>query len=1417
MFRTSSPGDRKGGNGNGGPPVQELTNLLDKIEGTVTKSMNDFIDSIVVTAVSNEENNNNKNINEDDSSPSKRGNNNSTSSGGGGGGGGGGGVLDSLLIFRRKESKDDSSPGEKKVDNETVVDGDDEDTEDVSKETDKDVDKSVTLGDDAFVTPKNDSNNDTGNGNSAGVGGGGDGDGGTSKKKTNFNFASKEPNAKFIPMPYTAMAQLVETIRRVAELVVIGERAAATIASETAKLDSNKQWSNDDPSTEGEKQNDQEYIQIQYKIAEQEPYASIFDLFFERNGLELITDVLTGKAFDLLTHIDRRVKEMENAIAVIQNNVEGADEETKLERLEKCEAKLKVLDELKEMEKYHDLMLLPPLAVATQGFQTVSILVQNVKRATSLFFILSNNHINQLINFPLDEYHIAERVKLESIGGPGTEPFHAFISPRRFSSPELAELTTTFVTFLKSLALRMNAETLQFFLTYPGGTTIEGDTDYHNIIEGFGTGSNESIPVNNVNRPVLVKTIKVEFPLYERALEFCSAHQDSFVRVTAMNICLNTLRLTAVAPKIGEVEPEVDMENAIGDSPDAGLHNAKALPIRERLAIAQYVCTPARVEKLASPIFTKLAQLWGTLEEQFRDVETSGKARPAGGSASPNTDHQDDPTLRANDKVARAQEIARRQKFDTIFSDTSYNLQDELLLLEDVLRVGLTSFNEQTIEMMFATFAYPLLLQPLVVYFQRNPIGAENLFADPLNDHSVRGEVKQSDTTAIEKAVVSAPAKSALFCLAAAFQFLTNEPLLRLLFTAVFHPLSPDASGDTMIRAKADVACMGVDGKAAIRIDPVDENNGRVICETDRSTYAFGTVTGRISNAAASDDNMDDSCVFVLTPALMEILEFKGEDGGIIARSRHNPYRKAIFQCFTLSKEVSDLASLAAIAVDTAVSVFDEKFLVDILFGLDIKQYRDNLPKDQRSEASRSEPNDRDTSGPVTSAAESRLSLGAPEGGKVGFDYMNEVISSFKSVLINAGPAGKGVWRLDYDMVAAHALLACVRGNPEAIHRAEKAVKSRCGQAAAFLADTPKSIDRFAHHQLQSVWETISPTATEGEQTNRDDDLYFGAIMDMIVRGNKPAVLNNFLWLKQHLSKVVDEVPIFVSVSSVGSYKEVGERACTYAPLEAGGAETALKNAVWSAGAWLKTNALGSMLGGLGDGKEHVLKDQKLGGFVFNKSSDPIFPYPTDNNTIYSYISSGTDNAMYGRDEADTSYVDAKPGSVLNLVAKVAFPCVCEVPPSCAPLFSDAGAKVVSQGITWQSLYLVIFDQDLILAEPERGVSGEGRVVTRCRLEDLIIEKDPDDARTDTTARRLILINYDTNLKPPGLFYFGKPPQPEEQGPFYKVKRWKSGLDVWFENSRALNLAFKMVEQSIAKAKAERGSFIRRYLARGGD
>ena len=1355
----------------------------------------------------------------------------------------------------------------------------------------------------------------------------------TEKKKFNFGAGSrskKQPIARFVPLNPVDTECFVETVRRLSELVVIGERAAANVQEDEAKLRSlmlhhkanaiqqnqdneKKINNNDNESSSGDGHDDddnddddnddddddakgvssinaankfvEEERKLKQKIMEEQcdsirerisgnkDFASVYDYFFERNGLATLSDILTGKAFNLSSFLEKRKEmvraELKDCIEKGNNANQKMEEEEKekqnradhekkkQDRIDKqkknqdgVESMLKSLESIGEMEDYADIVLLPPLAVATQGFQSTSILVQNVKRATSLFFILSNNHINELIGFPLTDYHIAERNKLE---GSSTETGSALMSPRRFVSSELGELTTTFVSFLKSLALRMNAETLQFFLTYPADTTIEGDTDHLEDTKCNNTSGNdhdEERPLDEivsnvetkdeipVNRPIAVKTIRVEFPLYERALEFCSAHHDSFVRVTAMNICLNTLRLTTVEAKKNEEEPgdvaaTVKLEAALGASPDAVLHNAKALPLRERLAIAQYVCTPSRVERLASPIFTKLAQLWGVLEEQFRDMEIAGKVELSNKN---NDDDSNNVPKKSNGKVARAREIARRKKFILIFNDTSYNIQDELLLLEDVLKVGLTSLNEQVIEMLFATFVYPLVLQPLLLYFQRSPVAAEVLFADTLSDHSLGSEIKQSDATATERAVISGPAKSALFCLAAAFQFLTNPPLLRLLFTAVFHPLSPDATGETMIRAKADVACMGNDGKATLRIDRVDES-GKMITGNDRETYIFGTVTGRkeISGSfgGSQESDYNDACVFVLSPALSEILQFTGQDGGLVARSRHNPYRKAIFQCFTLNKEVSDLQDLAVMAVDSAISVFDEKFLADLLFGLDIKRYKDNLPTKSRFDFFRgNNPNldsnfdddldDRGIGGSVSASVDSRLSLGALKGGKLGFNYMSQVVDSFKCCIVSTEPGGRGAWKLNYDMVAANALLSSVRGHSEAIESAYRAIETRFHQAAVFLADVPATIDVI--FESGKLWNELKDLVAVSGSENDKKNLYQGAIMDMIVRRSRDdgltdvgSILDDMLYLTMDVSDKKEDISIYVSVSSIASYNAIGVRACSFTPLEQDAAGSAFINAVGSTSALLKLNSYASLLNKLSK-SQAMLKYFKIGGFIFNRTMNQIIPNPDNSKTIFSPISDDFDSALFGIDiknESPSEPADIKQGSTTSLVGKVAFPCVCEVPPSMAPLFSTEGAKVVSQGITWQSLYLTIVDENIVLVEPERGSNVAGRVVTVCRLENLTLDKDPDDARVDTAARRLILIYESPDLTPPGMFRFDEKLQLNQTGHFSHVDRWKSSLDIWFEDSNGLRNAFSKVFETIVKAKANRGNRIRRYLAQG--
>ena len=72
-----------------------------------------------------------------------------------------------------------------------------------------------------------------------------------------------------------------------------------------------------------------------------------------------------------------------------------------------------------------------PIPVMIQILQTMGILCQCVKNETSLYYILSNNYINEFLRYPYD-----------------------------FDNDELLD---QFVSFLKSLSLRMNENTIQFF------------------------------------------------------------------------------------------------------------------------------------------------------------------------------------------------------------------------------------------------------------------------------------------------------------------------------------------------------------------------------------------------------------------------------------------------------------------------------------------------------------------------------------------------------------------------------------------------------------------------------------------------------------------------------------------------------------------------------------------------------------------------------------------------------------------------------------------------------------------------------------------------------------------------------------------------------------------------------------------
>lgn len=202
-------------------------------------------------------------------------------------------------------------------------------------------------------------------------------------------------------------------------------------------------------------------------------------------------------------------------------------------------------------------------------------------------------------------------------------------------------------------------------------------------------------------------------------------------------------------------------------------------------------------------------------------------------------------------------------------------------------KVGLTALNEQIIEMMLATFVYPLLLQPLLDYYHRLPeSGPAPAMLDPFAERAFDRTTVDFNDIGRAPPHVTAPAKTAMFTLASVFHLITNRPLIRLLYTAVFHPISPDVSGETVISAEGSVTRVDESGRRSIRVDDSIVRNS-----DERLTYPFG---GKVE--AATIDNEVESCVFVLSPALAELLQCSGKKSSV-GKTRPNPYRRAILQC----------------------------------------------------------------------------------------------------------------------------------------------------------------------------------------------------------------------------------------------------------------------------------------------------------------------------------------------------------------------------------------------------------------------------------------------------------------------------------------------------------------------------------------
>lgn len=249
----------------------------------------------------------------------------------------------------------------------------------------------------------------------------------------------------------------------------------------------------------------------------------------------------------------------------------------------------------------------------------------------------------------------------------------------------------------------------------------------------------------------------------------------------------------------------------------------------------------------------------------------------------------------------------------------------------------------------------------------------------------------------------------------------------------------------------------------------------------------------------------------------------------------------------------------------------------------------------------------------------------------------------------------------------------------------------------------------------------------------------------------------------------------------------------------------------------MQSDALAAFLKDLAATNSAALKGNTPNAFSISRMGTIIsttqFFIADVNRSIFSPISTRLGKNLLRLDEEISKEIP-QPGSVVGLVGRTAIPCVCEVPESCFALLTDETASVVSDGVKWLSLYVVFYSGYMILAEPERkGSGGNGRVVSACYLTSLSVERDQTPAAGSASpARRLLVVHRSLDEKPPGLFLPEKT-APISCGPFNRLDKYKSALDVWFEDENSAEHAYRVMSMKLGRAISKRGNRLREKLS----
>jgi len=1233
-----------------------------------------------------------------------------------------------------------------------------------------------------------------------------------SKKKKIENRDNYNDSVKFLKMDAPVEDRMVELIRRIAEITVQEEQkysssSSSWLPSEKSLNGASVAPNDSDSMIHGDDTKKEDRPIVMNNVGGND----VFEYFCEANVVSLFINIATGFAFTNQDHEDVEDLQNQDSLEFLQN-----------ESIDTNDAVADGLGNLSFDSSGNVTLLsskrLPSVRIAIQVLQSMSILIQNVTMSTSLYLILSYNKVNELINLPLDSYAAAEKDQQEEEKMNHVHNNMAMDDDLNYGSSavgEFSELTNIYISFLKSLTMKMNAETLQFYLTYPSYLSQEGS---------HRAAYNESSPY----KQKAIDFNQIQFPLYERALKFCNPDVDPFVRVTAMNLCLNTLRLATdgdplppdgdcsfiseggkqvnppTTPQKSSNAASVTNDSLDNDRPDRQRNprTTSKLPFRERLAISHYVCQPSRVQHLSAGIFTRLASLCGKVEETIRTLDRIDRAlsscfltvdkcaRESDSDAKLQADGRSSKnegvSTSVHDDIQKKIKILQSERIKVVkhfLGDTVSDFQDELFLLEDVLKVGLIPLNEQIIEMMFPTVIYPLVLTPLHNFIKQNKRSVADEGGphepDPFSDRFEKHMSRPISRGASPSDSDSSLAKAALFVTAAIFHFITHKELLQLLMTALLHPLSPEISNAcTIVHTNPNILFQDDNGYTHIKTDSCIENDEGLYL------YKFGrdTANGNYGKMKSKGVVRQD-CVFVFCPILSDIFEWSIAGSmlnGVPDNLTPNRYRRTLLSCLSGTDGMAELQSLAVYAIDAIVSTIDREILNCIIFGKHIFE---------EAEFRASETVENDES-PASDTASNDIAFSTSIS-----QHMVEFIASMCVSVITAAISYDGLWSLRYNPISAHAILRMCTIDPSVKDIATKFIHYRRNQSAVFILKTPSRLDKYAHDDK------------EIDHQLKMDKVFFEAFCE----GDKFVVEHI---IRSHGSDKDDiwNGPAMIATAKDGSIFQLAKQMCEDISAKHvighDSKEAAYHCAANSTVSHIQLDAFSRLI--YDDILNQNMKDIGYAGVASLTLCIPTACefHKSGNCFLISPISDLISDLLFEHEEECGECL--KPGDVVNLDERKPFPCVCEITKENEDLNANGGTCIVADGVKWQSLYLLIMNDNLVLTEPMRGESaGYGRVVTTCPLLSIVAEL-YDIQDTESSAQRLLLTHLSVKKDTPGLFTAEKG---EDAISSEEVRMSRSCLDVWFEDYNTASKAHKAICSRIFKVRIERGKRITQALS----